>query len=470
MTWLYLPSNCAPESECSAKVCEPHSTFSASDTAPFATWNGKPLLPPSLPRLWKQERSIRRLSGLISSPSEAATGAARWIASLPDSRARTSASPVGARGSMASAPGCSSTSSTSPTLAVRGASLWRTSAPSLLPPPPLWTKKKASSTKGQPPASWENWPTAGGTRSGSLFPRPMWEPATGGPGGSASRGGETWPTPDAALHAGANRSQSDGAAVRPNISLKAQQWLTPHGMGTTDHSGKLGAGGEFAQQATRWLTPNVPNGGRSVSAEMVASKGTTEDGEKRTVGLESQTRHWTSPRATDGTNGGPNQAGSKGDLMLPSAAAQWPTPRTISGGGESAERKQELGRVNAGGGDLQAAVTSWPTPAARDYKGANSAEHALQTGGGRKHMDQLANFVAHSPSSPQAQPTSDGPESSPVAPTSPQRLNPAFGCWLMGWPAWWTNPAITSCVKSEMVSYRFALRSHLSSLLGEREC
>lgn len=85
-------------------------------------------------------------------------------------------------------------------------------------------------------------------------------------------------------------------------------------------------------------------------------------------------------------------------------------------------------------------------------------------------MDQLANFVAHSPSSPQAQPTSDGPESSPVAPTSPQRLNPAFGCWLMGWPAWWTNPAITSCVKSEMVSYRFALRSHLSSLLGEREC
>jgi hypothetical protein len=138
------------------------------------------------------------------------------------------------------------------------------------------------------------------------------------------------------MHGGSNRSASDGAAIRPNITLAASQWLTP----------------------------NVPNGGRSVSAELVASKGTTEDGEKRTVGLESQT--------------------SKGDLMLPSAAAQWPTPRTISGGGESAERKQELGRTISGGGDLQAAVEMWPTPAARDVKGANSAEHALVTGGGQE--------------------------------------------------------------------------------------
>jgi hypothetical protein len=147
-----------------------------------------------------------------------------------------------------------------------------------------------------------------------------------------------------------------------------------------------------------WMTPNVPNGGRHVPQELVASKGTMEDGTKRTVGLESQTKYWATPdcntstysngkmglnireqaaswnansaatnspspagvtdvptakatgwptpKGTDGTKGGPNQAGSKGDLMLPSAAAQW------------------------------------PTPAARDAKGANSAEHALVTGGG----------------------------------------------------------------------------------------
>lgn len=38
------------------------------------------------------------------------------------------------------------------------------------------------------------------------------------------------------------------------------------------------------------------------------------------------------PRASDGTKGGPNQRGSKGDLMLPSAAAQLlPTPTTSDG-------------------------------------------------------------------------------------------------------------------------------------------
>jgi hypothetical protein len=36
-----------------------------------------------------------------------------------------------------------------------------------------------------------------------------------------------------------------------------------------------------------------------------------------------------------------------------SRAALWATPRTITGGAESAERKQELGRTESGGGDLQ---------------------------------------------------------------------------------------------------------------------
>ena len=46
-----------------------------------------------------------------------------------------------------------------------------------------------------------------------------------------------------------------------------------------------GAQVTIAMQARMWLTPTVPNGGRSVSAELVASKGMTEDGQKRTVGL-----------------------------------------------------------------------------------------------------------------------------------------------------------------------------------------
>lgn len=82
-------------------------------------------------------------------------------------------------------------------------------------------------------------------------------------------------------------------------------------------------------------------------------------------------------------------------------------------------------------------------------------------------MDQLANFVEHSQSSPLALKTPDGQESSQDGPGSRRRLNPAFGCWLMGLPCWWTNPGITSSVRSEMVSYRCRLQSHLSCLLGE---
>ncbi len=444
--WLFIPSNFAPASACLEKASEPHSSILDSSTEPSLTLNGKPLLRANLLRSWKRERSIRRLCGMTLLPSLAESGVEGWIASLPDSRVRTSASPAAGLALTESEAASSSTSWTLPTIAVRGGSLWRTSVPSLLQPPPLWiklpppkllvnptdlpeaeaavlmrafTKRMALYSKEQPPESWENWPTAGGTRNGSLFQRPMWAPVMGGLGGFVSPGDAAWPTPDAAVHGGSNTSPGP-AGARPNISLASQQWMTPHSMGTTDHTGKKGSGGEFAKQATQWLTPNVPNvpnGGRSVPEALVQSKGMTPEGEKRTVGLESQSRFWTtpqahdvtergsgqvptsaagnaclardartwgtpqardyrspdspdspnyqrklaegytidlnsqaanwpSPRATDGTKGGPNQSGSKGDLMLPSAAAQW------------------------------------PTPAARDVKGANSAEHALVTGGG----------------------------------------------------------------------------------------
>jgi len=58
-----------------------------------------------------------------------------------------------------------------------------------------------------------------------------------------------------------------------------------------------------------------------------------------------------SGRRTSGTG-----CGSSGD--------GWPTPRTLTGGPESAERKQELGRTESGGGDLTSLVQAqnWPTP------------------------------------------------------------------------------------------------------------
>ena len=198
---------------------------------------------------------------------------------------------------------------------------------------------------------------------------------------------------------------------------------------------------------------------------------------------------WPTPKGTDGTHGGPNQAGSKGDLMLPSAAAQWPTPSAaVMNDGESpatwharaALLKEKHGNGNGAGLPLTVAAVQWPTPAARDSKGANSAEHALVTGGGRKHMDQLSNFVAHS--SHLAQPMPDGQASCASGQTSHQpsasksgmpprllsrRLNPAFVEILMGWPPGHTIAEPRACGPAEMASWRFALRQQLSCLFNE---
>jgi hypothetical protein len=165
------------------------------------------------------------------------------------------------------------------------------------------------------------------------------------------------------------------------------------------------------------------------------------------------------------------QESSARPKLAPATAAtdcsSWPTPRTITGGPETAQRKQELGRLESGGGDLQSAAlaanwstprasdgekggpnmsfgaggtplptqaAAWPTPAARDGKGANSAEHVTTTGTGRRHLGQLPNFVEHC-FSPPAPATQDGPKSSPVR----RVLNPRFVEWLMGWPIGWTD-------------------------------
>ncbi|UGA37629.1 DNA cytosine methyltransferase [Chromobacterium haemolyticum] len=68
----------------------------------------------------------------------------------------------------------------------------------------------------------------------------------------------------------------------------------------------------------------------------------------------------------------------------------------------------------------------------------------------------------------QARIQANGPTSSISPPSSPLRLNPAFACWLMGWPWWWTNPGPISFAALEMALWRSRLRWHLSRLLGEQ--
>lgn len=408
MTWIFIPSNCLPVSASLAKDCEPGSLTWAERLAPSLTLNGKLTRPASWRLACKKAAWMQHLSGATLPPSTLTNGLEPWIASLRASRAKTCHLQAAAPGLTASAAGCSLKSPALPVIAVRDTSFWRTSQASLLPPPPLWTKPKALLTNAQPPASWENWPTSGGMRSGSLFQRQTLVPATGGRGGFAGHGGQ-------------------------------------------------------------WLTPNCPNGGRSVSPELVASKGMTEDGQKRTVGLESQSKYWATPDCNSSTysNGkmGPNIREQAAAWNANSAATN--SPNTLAD--TDAQTAKDAGLMN------------WPTPAARDAKGENSVEHCTITGGGRKHMDQLSNFVAHF--SHQAQPTQHGPGSSPDSHGLPQhsasknstthrllsrRLNPMFVENLMGWPLDWTSTHEHSASSAAATAlWRHRLHLHLSALCAE---
>jgi DNA (cytosine-5)-methyltransferase 1 len=118
---------------------------------------------------------------------------------------------------------------------------------------------------------------------------------------------------------------------------------------------------------------------------------------------------------------------------------------------ERAERGAEL------------ANTSQPGP-----QGSQLSRACTCNGGGRKHMDQLANFVAYSP---QAQVILDGQTS--LQPSlgehqpSPKRLNPYFVENLMGWPAGWTSAtAQVVCGPVAMESWQRRLQSLLLILCG----
>lgn len=114
-------------------------------------------------------------------------------------------------------------------------------------------------------------------------------------------------------------------------------------------------------------------------------------------------------KATDGTKGGPNQRGSKGDMTLPSAVQLPPTPNTgISGGERSADRK--------GTGDLKfmARHGLLPTPQVRDHFPPHSEEYIAKKkaqGHGMSNLNDTAGGL----------------------------LNPQFVEALMGFPIGWTD-------------------------------
>lgn len=139
--------------------------------------------------------------------------------------------------------------------------------------------------------------------------------------------------------------------------------------------------------------------------------------------------------ATDGSHGGPNQKGGKGDLRLSSAVRMVPTP-TVHG---NYNRK---GASATSGDGLATFVSMFPTPTASNPKAV--------------HMRGADNGKARSARSYLPTPTCNDAKNSTLPPSQGGRdgmagyllrdgeqsggqLNPDWVEWLMGWPVGWTS-------------------------------
>jgi len=117
-----------------------------------------------------------------------------------------------------------------------------------------------------------------------------------------------------------------------------------------------------------WPCVTASTGGQNATAPT-----NHERSGKHGTNLKGVVMAWPSPRATDGSKGGPNQRGSKGDLMLPSAVQMWPTPTLPSGGRQPKGGMDLTGQTPDGKKrqvDLNFAVKQWPTPHANCSTGA----------------------------------------------------------------------------------------------------
>jgi hypothetical protein len=215
------------------------------------------------------------------------------------------------------------------------------------------------------------------------------------------------------------------------------------------------------------------------------------DGRETPNKLAWQASLWQSPSGKEGGNrsrGGER----KEELLLDGQAQMWGTPHGMAG-------TDATGKQGAGGEFAEAVVNwtkdFWATPTARDHKSGEASPETME-GNARPLNEQATHWStprstdgekggpcmswggggmplptqAYLSSLPVPATSTPGHEkSSPTTRTSRRRLNPAFVCWLMGLPWWWTNIASTSSGPEAMVSYRSRLQWHLSCLLDGLE-
>ncbi len=251
---------------------------------------------------------------------------------------------------------------------------------------------------------------------------------------------------------------SSASAARNGCFWRTSPIISTSAIGRSDKSWKTWATGLrkdcsrrrklarriFASGSSCWPTPNVSGGGNP--PEILIRKGNhfvRPSGKKAHFGLDQAARMWPTPTASCAT--GASNAGRAGGPNIQTAASlwampMWATPKACDGTKPSAGKRK--------GCDLTHQSKRWPTPAARDAKGANSKRHVREAKG-RAHMDQLANYAVHS------RPARTISKAGGTTSAGTRVLNPLFAEALMGWPTGWTDVRIrlnagrTGCASPE---------------------
>lgn len=315
---------------------------------------------------------------------------------------------------------------------------------------------------------------------------------------------DRWPTPrtkTSGQDSGSKQRTEQGA--NPGLLDAAKNWPTPKATeaGSNTRSPSGGPPQDLSVEARNWPTPR-------------AEEREQENSRDEYKALSKEVKDWPTPQARDFRSVTGRESEQRENAMqnLNVAANAWPTPRAGAHGTPGHDEKHP---------SVEGITKDWPTPAARDFRGANSEEH-VEKAKGRAHMDQLPNFVAHAessespetdwsdfplfrpdpptgssgepslPSGPNSPPPSDesslpeqwktphgfqagnGPDGNefskqvrkdaPIPPGEAKRLNPLFVGWLMGWPPLW-HVAQTRCGPQAMAWWAFRQRQLLWSLL-----